>query len=327
MGDLLLSMDSLESNGSGSQNALHWLHQRAGDHREDPWLFFTRGLRWRWRSFLQVADHVARASSSLQNAVSAPHLSAGVAFRGRCCPDSITLSLAIQTIGGAAVSRSAPDLAAPPPGREGPCPIWAEVEGRKEQAGLPEGCQKVVVPAVRSLLESWVEEVLPESDGGSVAGSGRHGGEPGEGKKSFSSREIAMAAQALENIVGPVVAPGLRRGQRPVVLIGPSADTLQAEIFVAWTLLRGAALVLEPQSDAVAATALWARPHLVLASSSALERLAQLLGQRFHLTHHRLRALINTDLEASSAVARLRWEAASVPMFRWPDASSLCAVR
>lgn len=308
MSESLLAADRLGAEPPPGENALDWLRTRAADRRFDPWLFSSEGIRWRWRSFEQVADHVARSRSSIERAVSASERTEGVAFRGRRCPDSVAISLAIQAAGGAAVAVAPGQRAVSLPA--GPDrPPWVQIEGSPapELATAP-CCQ---VPPARSGLETWTAESLAAGEGWVVV--------PGPEGGRFSTAEIAAAAVFLEN----QLASFLRAVEiSPVVLLGPSTDPLQAEILTAWTLLRGAPLVLEADADAVAATALWARPHLVVAASPALESFAQLLGQRSHLKNHRLSFLVATDEDAPSALARLRWESMGVPLCRWVAATS-----
>lgn len=310
MSESLLASDPLGVGRPPGKNALDWLRARAVDQRFDPWLFFSQGIRWRWRSFEQVADHVARVRSSIESAVSASGPTDGVAFRGRRGPDSVAISLAIQAAGETAMAvLPGQPLASLASGSALP---WVQTE--ETPRDQPDTAQaRFEVPAARSDLEAWTAEPL-EAGGGWIAATAGN-----ERVSRFSSEEIAAAAVALDGTISPF----LREVEiPPVVLLGPSADPWQAEIFLTWTLSRGFPVVLEPDSDAVAATALWARPHLVLASSSELERLAQLLGQRSHLKNHRLSLLVATDEDAPSPLARLRWESMGVPLCRWVTAKA-----
>jgi hypothetical protein len=70
-----------------------------------------------------------------------------------------------------------------------------------------------------------------------------------------------------------------RRRQEVTILALPLADP-HAPLLLSWSLLSGAALVLEPDHRALGATAVWARPTLFLGDDEDLRRLASEAGDR-----------------------------------------------
>ena len=83
-----------------------------------------------------------------------------------------------------------------------------------------------------------------------------------------------------------------------------------------WTARAGAAWVLEPDPEAFAAAALWARPTLVVAPGGELESLASALCGRKHRRHRRIAAVV----AVGEAAGGEGWAALGVPVVAWrPD--------
>jgi hypothetical protein len=109
------------------------LGARAAETPEEPWLFHPDGWDWRWRSWGQVADQVARGAAAVRR--SPPELRR-VGCPERLDPDAVAAVLAVVAAGRTAV---------------------------------PGGAGEVAFPACRSRLDRWRPEVLePASPAGAV---------------------------------------------------------------------------------------------------------------------------------------------------------------
>lgn len=78
-------------------------------------------------------------------------------------------------------------------------------------------------------------------------------------------------------------ASGIRGRSRPrpevTILARPLSDP-HAALLITWSLLTGAALVLEPDRRALVATTVWVRPTLFVGDDDELRRLAAEIGDR-----------------------------------------------
>lgn len=253
------------------------LARRAGSAPEDPWLFYRRGWDWRWRSWGQVADQVARGAATLRRspALALPPRSRGdvrVAFDGRQDPDAVAAGLAAQAAGATAVPRSV--------GPRRPLEV-AVLEGGEPAVRLR-------LPACRSRLERWRPQALGLD--AAVAGAP-------------DADEAERLASAL---------PPLGRG-RPILCASAALDPRTIQTLQAWTMRMDAAWVLEPDPEAFAAAALWARPTLVVAPGRELESLASALCGRKHRRHRRIAAVV----AVGEAAGRREWEELGVPVVLW----------
>lgn len=87
------------------------LREQARARPEEPWLFHRPSWVWQWRSYVQVADQVARAAEALREA--------GVAERVACPPlvepDAVAEALAVQAAGSVAAAGPGAAFAVLPP--------------------------------------------------------------------------------------------------------------------------------------------------------------------------------------------------------------------
>jgi len=81
-----------------------------------------------------------------------------------------------------------------------------------------------------------------------------------------ADRDLLAAAQSLQSALPPA-----RR--RDVAVLAPPLAGGSARLLLAWATLAGAALVLEPDPAALAATAAWARPTVFLGDAAAIAAL------------------------------------------------------
>lgn len=238
-----------------------------------PWLFYRRGWDWQWRSWRRVADQVARGAERLRGWASdgaaagpAPH----IAFEGRQDPDTVAVGLAIEAIDAVGV---------PFPGREREfveqaaqegCVAWAGVEGAMPAEPVPETLERIALPPALSALERTPRQSLHVEH------------EPAVGSATVS---LIADARQLDHRV-PLSA------RRDIVCAAPSLTPGAMRQLQAWTLVRGAAWVLEPYADAFVPTVLWARPTIACGSAVDLAPLAGELEDRKHRRHSRLATIL-----------------------------------
>ncbi len=272
--------------------ALAALAARAGSEPEEPWFFYRKGWDWRWRSWGQVADLVARGAAVLGRSPA----SAGrpdpsrpgvrVAFDGRQDPDAVAAGLAVQAAGATAVPRSVGPLR----------PLEVEVlEGADPTVRLR-------LPACRSRLERWRPQALDLD----AAAAGALAVDPAG--LAVSQQEVAAEAERLASRL-----PAPAAGRRPILCASPALDPRAFQILLAWTAGAGAAWVLEPEPEAFPATVRWARPILVVAPGRDAGPLASALGGRRQRRYRRLAAVVTVG----EVVGREGWEAAGVPVVEW----------
>ena len=227
---------------------------------------------------------------------------ARVAFDYEPRPERVALDLAVQAagcvavpVGGGACGRRA----AGPPGARPPEGAGEEREGRGEVdrsegaeerelrvewpegdlAAPPPGPDRALLPITES--ELWTGPAGSEGGGadarstsGAVAGSeeGSAGGAGGAvaGGRSVASDELVRRAGRLEEALAGA-AP--RRPLREVVVAaGPLADPAERDL-LAWAVVAGAAIVLEPAAARLVDTAAWARPTVFLGTAEEAGRL------------------------------------------------------
>ncbi len=242
------------------------LAERARATGYEPWLFHRDGWDWCWRSWSRVADHVARSVAVLQTCTAEPRRAGYAASQH---PDAVTVGLALQASGWVAV-----------PVRGGPreasslgCGLWAEVGERESAAGI----ERVGLPSVRSPLErTLLQSLVLERAPGSVRLPGA---------LEVAPVEWMAAAERLDDSLAS------ERG-RSIVCAAPDLNLSDTQLLETWTLVRGAAWVLEPDKDAFVETVLWARPTVVWARGRDLELLAPRIGARKHRRSSRLLSIV-----------------------------------
>lgn len=256
--------------------ALDLLAERARATDYEPWLFHRDGWDWRWRSWGRVADHVARGVEALRAHAEEPRR-AGYAVRQD--PDAVTAGLTIQAAGWTAV----PIQGGPREASALGCDVWVGIGDQASAADLD--C--VTLPSALSALDRAPPRSLKlEAAPGSVR------------LPSQAERAPAEWIEAAEHL-DDSLAPGSERDAdcRPIVGAVPDLDLADAQLLEVWTLLRGAAWVLEPQTSAFVETVLWARPTVVWARAAELERLAARLRVRKHRRRSRLSSVVAAGAE------------------------------
>ncbi len=256
----------------GSPLAL--LAQRARDAGYEPWLFHRDGWDWCWRSWAQAADQVARGAAALRRQAAGSQR-AGHAARQH--PDAVAAGLAIRAAGVSAMPvRGGRSRAA----RLG-CEVWVEVGDAAPEPEATPG-RVMLPPALSPIEKAPLEPLVLEATPGPVR-------LPDLGE--LSPAESIAAAERLDGSL----ATG--RG-RPVVCAAPDLEPPDVHLLETWTLVRGAAWVLEPQASAFVETVLWARPTVVWAPAAELERLVARIATRKHRRHSRVASVVVARGEA-----------------------------
>ncbi len=256
------------------------LARRARQAPHTPWIFYRDGWDWAWRSWARVADQVARGTEALGERW--PGDKPSIGFDAGQFPDAVAAGLAIQAAGGLAVPIPGSDASALEGALAAGCAAWATTA----EAYLPEtpaGLERIDLPAAPSPLDRTELRplvVAPDSLGAIVLPSGDQLSQADR----LSQADLAAAAERLG---GPLPSPV----GRPIVCVAPGLDPRVSQQIQAWILLAGAAWVLEDEPEAFAPTVLWARPTLVIASSTELAALAPRLAVRKHRRHHRIEAV------------------------------------
>lgn len=249
------------------------LAARAASEPSDPWLFQRELLDWRWRPWGRVAEHAAATAGLLRDLPQGCR----IAFDARPSADAVTLDLAIQAAGRVAVPVRGESVEA----------VCAAAERLGCQAWLGIGPQPIAAASklepisaspVRSRLEPWAKQnrpELPEGRGPVVL----------EGGREMSQEALIAAARRL----GELIHPG--RG-RAIALAGFSLEHAEGRVFAAWTLLAGAALLLEPFPEALLPGLLWTRPTVVHGSAETLAGIARAHDDRRQRRASRLRTFL-----------------------------------
>lgn len=262
------------------------LEERAREHPEAPWLFYRRGLDWHWRSYARVADQAARSARNLacgRGEDSTPAAGAALACLLSQDPDALAALVAALSSGRAFdCGAEVP----PAPGRPGDAPSW--------------------LASCRGPLESFSRQPLPAPAGPPPGEQTRH-------SLLRLSRDVAFLSASL--------SPALRAvAQRPILYAGAGdADPAKLASLAGWSLQSHAAWALEPYPEAFAATALWTRPHVLIATAAELEGLAAHFD-RSARRHSRLKAILLSGAlppEAEREALAARFACA---VLAWPEA-------
>ncbi|HEV7667954.1 MAG TPA: hypothetical protein VGS22_05490 [Thermoanaerobaculia bacterium] len=282
---------------------LRALAQCAAETPERPFLFFVRGLDWRWLSYRETAERVGGLAVRLDR------LPAGArtGFPATAGLSSVLLDLAIR----------ATDRVAVPIG-----PLGAEAERDPELArlgadaflSLPGFAPSQTVPTVEIPDPFTLSAALPEGEGGVLT-------EESAGTRIASSADIAAAGERFERALSGSTRQSTpsARPAREIVLVGPPSRREIDRAFSDGAFRSGAACLFEPDPAARAATAAWGRVTIYAGSAAEL---AELKGRaqsaqkvpfsRSRLPFDRLHTVFCTDPEGLDRPAIESWRASGV---------------
>lgn len=255
------------------------LFRHAALRPEEPWLFVREGWDWRWSSFAEVADRVDLWAATISS--SFPPFTR-LAFPDLPLPRAVALDLAIQTAGATSVpipsSLATSDLSPTlirlgidawlgagsfaPEIRAFHLPEPAIDGGRRAGPSGEDGAQV-------SEAAGRVPEHRPQPDGPAWRPGHVLVLEPGA-PRELSQADLLSAASAIQ-----AALPGA--GGREIAVLAPPLAADPARRFLAWATVAGAALLLEPEPAALAATAAWARPTVFLGDAGAIAALRRAL--------------------------------------------------
>jgi hypothetical protein len=232
------------------------LFHHAAERPEEPWLFYRQAWDWHWVSFRAVAEQVAVWISSL----AALPAGSRAAFAATPSPPAIALDLALQ--GAGLTSMPLPEGALP-----GGAQIWIE----------PAGSGGRWIPDLpRYEIPVWREDGAQRrgTAGPVIAPPLQPGRVVIEGGGELTAADLVAAAEEIEALL-----PAGRRGREILASCRPLSDPVERRL-LAWATWSGAALLLEPERAAGAATAVWARPTLFHGDAAELAVLRRAVERR-----------------------------------------------
>jgi len=262
---------------------------------ERPFLFFARGLDWRWLSYQETTERIGGLAALLESLPAA----ARTGFPATAGLSSLLLDLAIRS-----TSRIALPIG----------PLDAESErdpelarlGAEAFAALPGFAPSRTLPTVEVPDPFTVSGALPEGDGGVLI-------EKDRAIRIASPEEIAAAGERFERVAN------VERPAREIVVVGPPSRVLIDRAFSDWAFRSGAACLFEPDPTARAASAAWGR--VTIHAGSAAE-LAELAGRarsaqrvplsRSRLPFDRLHTVFCTDRQGLDSASIETWRALGV---------------
>ena len=228
------------------------LARRAVESPERPFLFFVRGLDWRWLSYREAAERIGGLAARLGS------LPAGVrvGFPATGGFLSYLLDLAVRSTDRTAVAIG---------------PLDAEAERDPELArlgaeaflALPGFAPSRTVPTVEIPDPFTLSGELPVGDGGVLI---EEAGAP----RVASTEEIAWAGERFDR----AVAGAAKRPAREIVVVGPPSRIFVDRAFSDWAIRSGAACLFEPDGSARAASAAWGRVTVHAGNAAELAELA-----------------------------------------------------
>lgn len=250
-----------------ASKALTALNARLDDAPNDPWLFWRPGWRWRWRSWGEVGDQVARGAEVIRRAAdSAPRGWGRLVFEPRPEPDTVALGLAIRAAGFDPPSVVAEAVSM---GVDGDPPWDVRVEVGEEDAGEARrdaaGAPILVLPPCRSRFE----RVTPQRPALVVETAAD------TTERRASPIEPAWATALLRVLEG---RDGV--GGRGIVAAGPELGSSTFWDLVDATAMTGAGWMLEGDPEIFPAAVAWARPTVLVARGRSLERAVEALAGR-----------------------------------------------
>lgn len=301
---------------------------RARAEAEQPWLFVRRGLDWRWVSWAEAAERVAERASALDGLASGALTGLRVGYPDDRKPAAVVLDLALFALGAIPVPL--------PVGEGDDAESVREASGCDLQIAAPPGgpgaADALALPAEPE-RSAWKAVRVPPGRIPPPAGSGvtavwKRGGWA-EVSAGELDRRIAAWSQALSggSVTGHEIPGREIPGREIVVQPRPLADPWGRTV-LAWSIVAGAALVLEPDAAALPTTAQWVRPTVFAGDADELEALWHRAGgrgarprwpwRRTRLPWGRLRTVVALGEEPDEAAAA-RWRRLGVTV-AWPVA-------
>lgn len=308
------------------------LRRQAAADPESPFLFWPDGWNWRWWSWRETAERMARWSAPLAGLPPA----CGVAFAGAAYPKAIALDLAVQSAGltpvplvsgsggggagghGQAAEGAVSALQAA--ARAG-CLAWLEVVGEEARVTrLDPAMDGVAGPDAIPGTAATIAAAAPPGDSG-VLVTGDAGG-----WRRLSQPELLAAAAAVERAIASSPGRHPDSGEREILVAGWPLQEWAGRLLAAWAVAAGAALVLEADPALRLGAVLWARPTVFHGTAGELAalRLRVEAARRPRRWRRRpvpplgrLRTLFQCGAPAADDAAF--WQARGVRLLRLPD--------
>jgi hypothetical protein len=189
------------------------------------------------------------------------------------------------------------------PGPDAPDPLRAALAARA--AAAPEEPWLFVPRGGDWVWIAWAEG---ESRVGRGSSGLPHGVE--EAFHAPAQEGLVARAQALEAVLPP--ARDLGRSRREVLVLPAGLPEPADRVLLTWSLLAGAALVLEPEPAAVVGTALWARPTLFYGDPPRLAAFRRAAAGAPRAALRRLHSLVVTGPAPLAAGDVAFWQARGV---------------
>jgi hypothetical protein len=309
------------------------LRRQAAADPESPFLFWPDGWNWRWWSWRETAELVARWSAPLAGLPAA----SAVAFAGAAYPEAIALDLAVQTAGltpvpllsgsggggagghlGQAAEGAVSALRAV--ARPG-CLAWLEVAGGEARVTRLDPAMDGVAGAdAVPGMESTIPAAAAPGDPGVLVT-----GDAGEWRR-LSQPELLAAAAGVERAMASVSGHHADSREREILVAGWPLQEWAGRLLAAWAVAAGAALVLQADPALRLGAVLWARPTVFHGTAGELAALRLRVAaarrpgrwrRRQVPPLGRLRTLFQCGAPAADDTAF--WQARGVRLLRLPD--------
>ncbi|MFY9822746.1 MAG: hypothetical protein WAM82_15295 [Thermoanaerobaculia bacterium] len=245
---------------------------------EEPWLFRSEGLDWRWHTWGEIARQAAAWADELAGRPPGSR----VEFPYTPSVESIAMDLGIMGAGLVAVpvsGESVPEPEVPLPGPSSPrpsSPAPSQPPSPGEEGALtpptpslPASPPPTGREGAQTAPSSHFRQTPPSSPGGPGGRLGEEGrGDEGLGREAGavvivdgSPTELSAAdLTAMAERIQAEIAPPRRAGEREILVLGGALETPEERAMWAWATVTGAAVALEPSPGLRIATAAWVRP-------------------------------------------------------------------
>jgi hypothetical protein len=258
---------------------------------EEPWLFRSEGLDWRWTSW----GDLARQATAWAGRLAGHPPASRFAFPYRPGPESIALDLGIM---GAGL-------------------VSAPVSGEREIGGGFAGSE-VPHPRPSSPRPSSPDPSQPPSPG--EEGEQQERPSTGGAVVLIEGSPVELGIAELMEMAERVqaeIAPARRAGEREIVVLGGVLEMLEERAMLSWATVTGAAVALEPSPGLRIATAAWVRPTVFHGTAEEIGALRGWLAKKKQrgLPFGRLRTLLVAGGELGESEAAF-WRASGVKLGR-----------